>query len=131
MLNHLDSYNSTCSKWSIELSKLPMQSYLIVLLSTKKCNIWLNPRGSGRGSVGRAVTSKSRGPWFKTSHRWIFNKQIFTVKYIGKTKINSKRPQWPICKNIWLNTLPKLNQVITPDIRIACLNNWTLCWKIF
>ena len=46
-------------------------------------------RGSGRVSVGRAVTSDARGPQFESSHRqtFILDIYLFTVNCIEKTKI--------------------------------------------
>ena len=45
--------------------------------------------GSGCGSVGRAVTSKTRGPLFKSSH-WQTLYNLFTVNFTEKTKIKEK-----------------------------------------
>ena len=36
--------------------------------------------GSGCGSVGRAVASDTRGPWFESGHRQDFVMNLFTVK---------------------------------------------------
>ena len=51
--------------------------------------------GSGSGSVGRAVASNTRSPWFEASHRqkidWTFV-YLFTINCIEKMKINKKRP---------------------------------------
>ena len=50
---------------------------------------------SGSGSVGRAVSSNSRGPRFESSHwqilYWTFV-YFFTINCIENTKINKKRP---------------------------------------
>ena len=49
--------------------------------------------GSSCGSVGRAVASDTRGPWFVSSHRQTFYiEHLFIVKYIEKTKIKEKGP---------------------------------------
>ena len=48
---------------------------------------------NGCGSVGRAVASNTRRPWFKTSHRKTFYiEHLFSVNCIEKTKIKKKRP---------------------------------------
>ena len=49
-----------------------------------------NNLGSGCGSVGRAVASNSRCPWFKSSHRQKFIEHLSTVNCIEKTKIKEK-----------------------------------------
>ena len=41
--------------------------------------------GSGCGSVGRAVASYTRGPWFESSDRQKFIEHLFTVNCIEKT----------------------------------------------
>ena len=55
--------------------------------------VWtLNPQlinqfqGSGCGSVGRVVTSDTRGPRFESSHRqkFIYNEHLFTVNCVLK-----------------------------------------------
>ena len=50
-------------------------------------------RGSGGGSVGRAVASDVRGPRFESSHRQTFLSDIylFTINYIEKTKNKEKK----------------------------------------
>ena len=51
--------------------------------------------GSGRGSVGRAVASDTRGLRFDFSHRhkFIYIEHLFTVNCVlEKTKIKKKRP---------------------------------------
>ena len=47
---------------------------------------------SGCGSVGGAVASDTRGPWFKSSHRQVFISNICLpiVVCIEKTKIKEK-----------------------------------------
>ena len=70
--------------------------------------------GGGCGSVGRAVVSDTRGPWFESSHR-IFIEHLFTVNCVETMKINLKRGrEWAIektndigsCfrKNAWTKT---------------------------
>ena len=51
--------------------------------------------GSGCGSVGRAVASKTRGPWFKSSqwHKFIQNMfylPTYLLLAVGKMKIKKK-----------------------------------------
>ena len=56
---------------------------------------WKEPyqtKGSGCGSVGRAVASYTRGPRFESSHRQKFIEHLFTVNCIEKTKMKKKRP---------------------------------------
>ena len=48
--------------------------------------------GSGCGSVGRAVASNSRGPWYKSRHWQKIYIEHFIVNCIEKTKIKKKRP---------------------------------------
>ena len=58
--------------------------------------------GSGCGSVGRAVSSDTRGPWFESSHRQkcIYIEHLFTVNCVfEKTKIKKKRPGMAHLKN--------------------------------
>ena len=52
-----------------------------------------NVRGSGCGSVGRAVASATRGPWFKSNYRRIFNVNIclLILKCIEKDESKEKR----------------------------------------
>ena len=52
--------------------------------------ITVRKRGSGCGSVGRAVASNTRGPQFKSSLRQTLY-HLLTVNCIEKTKINKKR----------------------------------------
>ena len=40
-----------------------------------------NFKGSGCGSVGRAVASDTRGPWFESSHRQNFISNIYCQLY--------------------------------------------------
>ena len=47
-------------------------------------------RGSGCGSVGRAVASDTRDPRFESRHRQTFIKHLFTVSCVEKTKIKKK-----------------------------------------
>ena len=53
-------------------------------------------RGSGCGSVGRAVASDTRGPRFESSHRQKFiniEQLLYTVNCVMKRqKIKKKRP---------------------------------------
>ena len=49
-------------------------------------------RGSGCGSVGRAVNFNTRGPRFDSSHWQNFIEHLFIINCIEKTKINKKRP---------------------------------------
>ena len=57
-------------------------------LSTKK------KKGSGCGSVGRAVAFDARGSRFESNYRQTFisDSYLFTVSCIEKTKIKKKRP---------------------------------------
>ena len=48
--------------------------------------------GIGCDSVGRAVASDSRGPWFLSSHCQKFIYRTFIVNCIEKTTIKKKRP---------------------------------------
>ena len=72
------------------------------------------------GSVGRAVTSNTIGPWFESSHR---QKNYCTFVYcqlcIEKTKINKKRPGMAHLKKILMNTLTSLktHQWQVPDLK--------------
>ena len=54
--------------------------------------IRLPTSGSGCGSVGRAVASNSRCPWFEFSHQQDFILSIIE-KTVEKTKIKKKRPE--------------------------------------
>ena len=45
---------------------------------------------SGCSSVGRAVASGIKSPWFESRHRQIFKEHLFTVNCIEKTKIKEK-----------------------------------------
>ena len=65
--------------------------------------------GSGCGSVGRAVTSKSRGPRFESSHWQKFIEHLPTVKCIEKTKIKEKEARnGPFLKESSTNIKGKL-----------------------
>ena len=60
----------------------------------------INPRGSGCGSVGRAVAFDTRGPRFDSSHRQKFIEHLFIINCIEKTKINKKEAgNGPLFKN--------------------------------
>ena len=50
--------------------------------------------GSGCGSVGRAVASDTRGPWFESSHRqkFIYRTFVYCQLCIEKTKNKKNRP---------------------------------------
>ena len=57
--------------------------------------------GSGGGSVGRAVASNSRGPWFKSSH-WQKLYWTFTVNCIWKDKNKEKEAgNGPFLEHVW------------------------------
>ena len=56
--------------------------------------------GSGCGSVGRAVTSDTRG----SSHWQTYIEQLFTVNCIEKTKMKKKRPGMAHLKSIVVET---------------------------
>ena len=60
---------------------------------TIEANLLINVifKGSGCGSVGRAVASDTRGLRFESSHRRNFI-HVFTINCIEKTKIKKKRP---------------------------------------
>ena len=59
-------------------------------------------KGSGCGSVSRAVASDSRGPRFESRHRQKFKLNIFTVSCVERTKIKKKEAgKGPFKKNIW------------------------------
>ena len=62
---------------------------------------------SGCGSVGRAVASITRDPWFESRHRRIFIEPLFAVNCVEKTKIRKKNLEWPIFKK--LCTIPNHN----------------------
>ena len=51
-------------------------------------SIWF--RGSGCGSVDRAVASDTRDPRFESRHWQTFIKHLFTVNCVEKTKIKKK-----------------------------------------
>ena len=51
---------------------------------------------SGGGSVGRAVTSDTRGQRFESSHRQNIKWNIVTDNCIEKMKIQKNGRQWPI-----------------------------------
>ena len=52
--------------------------------------------GGGCGSVGKAVASDSRGPWFEFSH-WLNLYWTFTINCFEKTKIMKKEAEkWPL-----------------------------------
>ena len=48
--------------------------------------------GGGCGSVGKAVASDSRGPWFEFSH-WLNLYWTFTINCFEKTKIKKKEAE--------------------------------------
>ena len=52
-------------------------------------------------SVGRAIASNSRDPWFESSHRKI----LFSMNCFEKPKIKKKRPEWPIKNNYFWSRL--------------------------
>ena len=58
-------------------------------------------KGSGCGSVGRAVAFNTRGPRFVSSHRQNFIEHLFVnlfiINCIEMTKINKKRPGMAFC----------------------------------
>ena len=66
---------------------------VVHLLGISMCDIDLANKlyklGSGCGSVGRAVASNTRGPWFESLY---YMEHLFTVICIEKTKIKKKRP---------------------------------------
>ena len=59
-------------------------------------------RGSGCGSVGRAVAFKSRGPRFDSSHSQNFIENLFVnlfiISCIEKMKIIKRGREWPTFK---------------------------------
>ena len=71
-------------------------------------------RGSGCGSVGRAVASDTKDSRFESSHRQI----LFANNCVENMKIKKKRPEWPIfkkgSKSFWHQSeyglIPKINE---------------------
>ena len=63
-------------------------SYKILYFALIKQINKLEPKGSGCGSVGRAVTSDTRGPRFKSSHwqKCINIEHLFTVNCVLKRR---------------------------------------------
>ena len=57
--------------------------------------------GSDCCSVGRAVASTTRGPWFESSHCKFNIEHLFTVNCIEKMKIKNKRPGMDHIKKSW------------------------------
>jgi len=55
---------------------------------------------SGCSSVGRAITSDTRGLQFESRHQQILYQTLFTVNCIEKTKIKKKGRERPILKKI-------------------------------
>ena len=49
-------------------------------------------KGSGGGSVGRAVASNSRDPQFESHHRQNFIYQLYNTNIVEETKVKKKRP---------------------------------------
>ena len=56
------------------------------------------PWGSDGGSVGRAVASDTRDPWFKSQHRENFIYQLYIE--IEKTKIKKIKKKRPILAHL-------------------------------
>ena len=55
--------------------------------------------GSGCGTVGKAIASNNRDPWFKSNHQQI----LFTINCIEKTEINKNTPSLSLIKIFWLS----------------------------
>ena len=67
------------------------------------------------GSVGRAVASDTRGPWFESSHRqkFINTEYLYTVNCVLKRrKINKKRPGIAHLKKSFLSTLLEVRPLL-------------------
>ena len=85
--------SSVCSCFCASVSHLSLTFFVDVVVRRRRCrrrnicnysflNLKCN-KGGGCGSLGRAVASYSRGPWFESSYRQ-------NVNCIEKTKINEK-----------------------------------------
>ena len=94
-----------------------MQQRLLVAFWAKfRCHKWANHlairRGSGCGSVGRAVASDTRGPWFESSHWQYLYWTLFTVNCTEKTTIKKKEARNGPLKNLAIRShCPWLTQV--------------------
>ena len=68
-------------------------------------------KGSGCGSVGRAVASDTRGPRLESSHRQknIFIKHLFTVNCVLKRQNKEKRPRMAHLKNQFQEVMLKIS----------------------
>ena len=78
-----------------------------------------NELGSGCGSVGRAVASNTRSPWFESSHQQIFIQNSclpIVVNYIEKTQIKKKEAVNGLFKKeiLWIGIQP--SQLITRGV---------------
>ena len=74
--------------------------------------------GSGCGSVGRAVTSHTRGPRFESRHRQIFIEHLFSTVNctycIEKTEIKWGR-EWPIFQD-FIITVPMAELLLPTNV---------------
>ena len=103
-----------------------MQQRLLVAFWAKfRCHKWANHlairRGSGCGSVGRAVASDTRGPWFESSHWQKFILNIVYCQLYWKDDNKEKRGQeWPIKKSSHSVTLSMAN----PSFSVVINKRW-------
>ena len=81
-------------KWSVKSE--PIND---IMPSTDPKLVTMKRLGSGCGSVGRAVASKSRCPQFESRHRQKFKLNIFSVNCFEKTKIKKRGREGPIFIN--------------------------------
>ena len=83
---------------SIKICKLPFR--LILFFNLKN----LLAMGSGCGSVGRAVASNSRGPWFEFSHQQTFILNIVFCQLYWKYENKIKRGREGPFKKIFIRS---------------------------
>ena len=76
---NIDSATNMCSN-------VPHDSALVSCF--QKFDLTTGKKGSGCGSVGRAVASDTRGPQFESSHRqkFIYVEHLFTVNFVLKRR---------------------------------------------
>ena len=91
-------------------------------------------RGSGCGSVGKAVTSDVRGPWFKSSHQQTFIADIylFTVNCNEKTKIKKEAGNGPVLKKNMFYSLAVGNSPVLglrKNVRKIYSIKFSIFWK--
>ena len=68
------------------------------------------------GSVGRAVASDTRGPWFEFSHQQIHKEHLFSANYFEKTKIKKMRPCLAHLKKLNMELMiERFDKINTPN----------------